>query len=107
MDLTITSEPGPSGAVRLRVSGAVDLASRDELFDSGSRVLSEAAGLLLNLSEVRFMDSTGIGALIDLAREADDHGKTFAIEEPSQRVLRILTLTGLQDEWIVPAAAED
>jgi anti-anti-sigma factor len=52
------------------------------------------------------MDSTGIGALIDLAREADDHGKTFAIEEPSQRVLRILTLTGLQDAWTAQSAPE-
>jgi anti-sigma B factor antagonist len=106
MDLTIASEPGPSGAVRLRVAGSIDLASRDELFNSGKSALSDAPQLLLNLSEVRFMDSTGIGALIDLAQEAEDHGKSFAIEEPSQRVLRILTLTGLQDAWTARPAPE-
>jgi anti-anti-sigma factor len=106
MDLTITSEAGPLGAVRLRLSGAVDLASRDELFNSGKRALNQSSGLLLNLSDVQFMDSTGIGVLIDLSREADDHGKSFAIEQPSQRVLRILTLTGLQDSWTILAAPE-
>lgn len=106
MDLTITSEPAPSGAVRLRLSGAVDLASRDELFNSGKSALSQSSRLLLNLSDVQFMDSTGIGALIDLSQEADDHGKSFAIEQPSQRVLRILTLTGLQDAWTILATPE-
>jgi anti-sigma B factor antagonist len=106
MDLKITSEPGPSGAVRLRLSGAVDLATRDELVNSGKSALSQAPRLLLNLADVSFMDSTGIGALIELAHEADDHRKSFAIEEPSQRVLRILTLTGLQDAWTVLAAPE-
>jgi anti-sigma B factor antagonist len=106
MDLTIASEPGPSGAVRLRLSGAVDLASRDELLNSGKDALSHSPGLLLNLSDVQFMDSTGIGVLIDLSHEADDQGKSFAIEEPSQRVLRILTLTGLQDAWTVLPAPE-
>jgi anti-anti-sigma factor len=106
MDLTIASEPGPTGVVRLRLSGAVDLASRDELFSSGKGVLSDSSNLVLNLSDVQFMDSTGIGTLIDLAREAEELGRSFAIEDPSQRVLRILTLTGLQDAWTVLPAPE-
>lgn len=106
MDFTITHEPGPLGAIRLRLSGAIDLASRDALFECGKNAIGDAPQLLLNLSDVRFMDSTGLSVLIDLSHEADNQGKLFALEEPSQRVLRILTLTGLQDAWPIHHTAE-
>lgn len=100
MDLTITAEPADNGRIRLRLNGSVDLVSRDALLEHGrSALLETPAGLLLNLSEVNFMDSAGIGTLIALSREAEDSGAGFAIEKPSQRVERLLTLTGLHDAW--------
>lgn len=100
VDLSITAEPAANGRTRLRLSGSVDLVSRDTLLDHGRKALLDTpGGLLLNLSEVRFMDSAGIGTLISLSREAEDGGAGFAIEEPSQRVQRLLTLTGLHDAW--------
>ncbi|HEX2902161.1 MAG TPA: STAS domain-containing protein [Jatrophihabitans sp.] len=107
MDLTIIRETEPSGAVRLRLSGAIDLASKDGLLETAKSALAAAPQLLLNLSDVRFMDSTGISVLIDLAHEAEDHGKSFAVEEPSSRVQRILAVTGLQDAWTLPSTAQD
>ena len=115
MDLTITSEPARNGVTRLRVTGAIDIAARDEVFRVGVAALQDACAardestsagasvpaLRLNLHGVHFMDSTGIGLLVELARESRERGAAFAIEEPSRRVLQILTLTGLRDEWAV------
>lgn len=71
------------------------------------QVLADAStGLLLNLSGVNFIDSTGLGALIALAGEASDRGKQFAIEEPSARAKRVLTLTGLNEVWTTGTAAD-
>ena len=100
VDLTITTEPAENGRTRIRLSGSVDLVSRDTLLEYGRKALLEGnSGLLLNLSEISFMDSAGIGTLITLSREAEDSGAGFAIEEPSHRVQRLLTITGLNDAW--------
>ena len=100
MDLTIAAEPVATGETRLRLTGSVDLVSRDALIEQGRQALRDTpTGLLLNLSGISFMDSAGIGTLIALSREAEDRGARFAIEEPSQRVQRLLTLTGLHDAW--------
>jgi anti-anti-sigma factor len=102
MELTIAVEPS-AGMTRLRLKGALDLVSREQLVGAGTEAIaSSEAGPLLNLAEVSFIDSTGIGALIELSREAEDQEKRFAIEEPSQRVQRVLTLTGLDDAWTTP-----
>lgn len=100
VDLTIAAEAADNGRTRLRLAGSVDLVSRDALMEHAREALLETpAGLVLNLSEISFMDSAGIGTLIALSREAEDSGAGFAIEEPSQRVQRLLTLTGLHDAW--------
>jgi anti-anti-sigma factor len=108
MELTITAEPSEDGVTRLRLAGALDLVSRDQLLTAGTELLADAqTGLLLNLANVNFIDSTGIGTLVELFREAEEQRKHFAIEEPSQRVQRVLTLTGLRDTWTTPAPAAD
>lgn len=100
MDLRIGREAVADGAVRLRLAGALDLVSRDAVLAAGSQALTDpSTGLLLNLSQVSFIDSTGLGALIALAGEASDQGKHFAIEEPSARAERVLTISGLYEAW--------
>src|SRR5262245_60022553 len=100
VDVRIDREPVAEGAVRLRLAGALDLVSRDAVFAAGMQVLAgPTTSLLLNLSEVSFIDSTGLGGLIALAGEASDRGKRFAIEDPSERAERNLTLSGLNEVW--------
>ena len=58
-------------------------------------------GLVLDLSGVTFLDSTGIGALIDLSHDAEDLAVTFGLRNPGPRVVRILQMTGLDARWPV------
>jgi len=100
MDLTITqAESG--GKCVLHLTGSLDLVSRDEMLAAGNRALGEEqfAGVVLNLAEIGFIDSTGIGALVELSRSAEDAGKSFALQDPSARVRRVLNLTGLEGHW--------
>jgi anti-anti-sigma factor len=99
MELALTRETADSGAVRLRLVGAIDLSTKPSVLDAGMQALEESSGLVLNLAGVSFMDSAGIGTLVELSREAEDREKSFAIEEPSHRVARVLSVTGLQDAW--------
>jgi anti-sigma B factor antagonist len=102
MDLGIDERADDSGRALLVVSGSVDLASRGRLLEVGHAALRREGchGLLLDLADVRFVDSTGVGAFVELASEAEDQGATFEIRNPSPRVQRLLEVTGLADTWV-------
>jgi anti-anti-sigma factor len=55
---------------------------------------------VVDLEGVTFMDSTGLGVLIELAGDADDDGATFAVENPSRSVQRLLEISGLAERFI-------
>ena len=101
MELRIAESNADSGEVVLNVSGSVDLSSQGALLAKGQEVLgrSGVTGVVLDLSEVGFLDSTGLGALVELSRDAEDQEIDFAISNPSVRVQRVLEVTGLRDRW--------
>jgi anti-sigma B factor antagonist len=105
LDIAERSEPGESGSESGRavlvVTGSIDLLSRNRLLEAGHAALRREGchGLVLDLSGVQFVDSTGIGAFVELASEAEDQGSTFEVRDPSPRVARLLEVTGLADTW--------
>ena len=100
MNIGIASGTDESGRSVLRVSGAIDVQSRDSLLTAGRAALkSDAPALVLDLADVSFLDSTGIGALVELSHDAEDAEVGFALRDPSPRVVRILMMTGLGDTW--------
>jgi anti-sigma B factor antagonist len=94
--LTIAQE-SKSGCVHLRVTGEVDietvpsLRERIELTQNGG-----SEPIVLDLTSVTFIDSTGIKVLVEVART----GRVTTI--PSAAVARVLELSGLKD--VVPTA---
>jgi anti-sigma B factor antagonist len=100
MNIGIEADTDDTGRALLRVSGAIDVQSRDALLTAGRAALEgDSPGLVLDLSNVTFMDSTGIGALVELGHDAEDADAGFSLRHPSARVVRILTMTGLGDAW--------
>jgi anti-anti-sigma factor len=69
--------------------GAVETAGLQCLSDPAVRTLA------LDLRNVTFIDSTGIGTLVRLRLAAKEHGKQLVLAEPSPPVLRVLDLTSL------------
>jgi anti-sigma B factor antagonist len=69
------------------------------------RVLAGMASsprVVIDLSEVVFIDSTGLNALVGGIRRIHECGGHVAVSSSSPQVLRLLTLTGF--EKIVPLA---
>jgi anti-sigma B factor antagonist len=107
MNIGIEAGTDDSGHALLRVSGAIDIQSRDALLTAGRAALERRAqGLVLDLAEVTFIDSTGIGALVELGHDAQDADAKFELRNPSVRVVRILDVTGLIDAWPVQYTEE-
>lgn len=97
MELTITRESVAPGSLKL--VGSIDLVTRKQVLDAGMDVLNAGGGLTLDLGGVEFMDSVGIGALIELSRAAENLGQQFVVSQRSQRVSRVLEATGLEGVW--------
>jgi anti-sigma B factor antagonist len=80
---------GFAGGV-LYVSGELDMASIDE-FEEGVRLCLDGEGeVVLDLSGLSFMDSTGVNAILSLAREVGD--RSVVLRHPSRTVLKVLDI---------------
>ena len=53
--------------------------------------------IIIDLSELKFMDSTGIGVLIGRYKKMKDKGVSIFISNPSYHAEKIFKLTGLYD----------
>lgn len=81
----------------LVVTGEVDVSNASELrdainaaFDAGT-----AGELVVDLAEVPYIDSTGIGVLVGAAHRAGELGSTFVVARPQKNVARVLSLLGV------------
>jgi anti-anti-sigma factor len=85
--LSDNSEPG-----RFRLLGELDLSGVEALMS----VVGDGNGdrLVFDLSELTFLDSSGISAFVRIARGRDD-GSALVLEAPRPEVRRVLDLVGL------------
>jgi anti-sigma B factor antagonist len=78
------------------VRGEIDAATAPRL---GSRLFGLAdegkTGVVVDLSEVTFMDSTGIGVLLNALNHFATRHAQMVLVCPSERVLRPLEITGV------------
>ncbi|HET7476351.1 MAG TPA: STAS domain-containing protein [Dermatophilaceae bacterium] len=86
---------GPWPVVSL--SGEIDLSNVDELTRDLERSVANAAhGVVLDISEVSYLDSTGLRVVFRLARELRDRQQRLCLVVPtSSLVRRVLLLAGV------------
>jgi len=91
--VTVTTD-GDRAVVSLR--GELDMSGVDrartaiEQAESGSATL-----LVLDLSELDFIDSTGLEVVLRAARRAHDEGRRLIVQRPSRYVRRLLEMTAI------------
>jgi anti-anti-sigma factor len=78
-----------------RVSGELDIASLPRLQDAVEELLAGSVSrLAIDLSEVTFVDSSGLRQLIVLASRAEQEGWALSLVPPSGASLAVFELTG-------------
>ncbi|CAL9336066.1 STAS domain-containing protein [Streptomyces griseomycini] len=78
------------------VRGALDLHTAHRLADTlQPLLLTDGHSVLLDLSGVTFLDSTGLTCLITAYRTARTNGVRLALIAPSERVRHMLAVTGV------------
>jgi anti-sigma B factor antagonist len=94
--LTLAVHPDGQGAI-LSVGGEVDVATAPQLLAKLMELVEvkEVGGVVVDLTPVVFMDSTGLSVLLAGHRRARARGHTIRLVCPEGPVLRVLRLTGI------------
>jgi anti-sigma B factor antagonist len=99
MGNSIRTTLADDGRVTVTVSGEIDFSNSDGV----ARGLRDAVtdwsppSIEVDLRDATFIDSTGLGALIEGYRAAAAAGADFRVLNPSDTFRRVLTVTGLSD----------
>lgn len=106
--MAITHTLHTNGRV-LGVSGEVDVATADRLKEAVTQALAESSAdrVVLDLSEVSFMDSSGLAALVHAHKAAEEQRTSLVVSSPTSRLSRILDLTGLDRVLRVTATVDE
>jgi anti-sigma B factor antagonist len=107
--LSIDIGSGADGKAQIFVlHGSLDVATspaaRAALLDAAERGQHE---IVVDLTRVEFLDSTGLGALIGAQRRAKEHGGQVRLVVADGQILRLLRITGLLSVLPVYQTVED
>jgi anti-sigma B factor antagonist len=93
---------------RLALSGEIDLAERAHLTDVAIQCINQtdALDIEIDLDQVTFIDSTGLGALVEIRRAAQSLGRDIVLTHVRDRVAKILAITALDRVFTVRPAAD-
>ncbi len=87
---------GEDGDVVVRLGGELDMATTPALSRALDTVMdARPHALALDLSELTFVDSTGLRVLITSSRRAAGQGCSYVLRSPQRAVLKALRLTGM------------
>ena len=94
MELDVKNE---SGAVVLAVRGIVNIQSAPRLLESILNIVNNPknTGIIICLSGVGFMDSSGVGVLVTGLKSAKAKAFRFGLASMSPRVRSVLEITRL------------
>ena len=81
----------------ISLSGELDPHTAPLLQREIDSVISDGSDLVLDLSQLAFVDSSGLRVLISAQQQLADHGGTLVVRAPSETVRRLLEITGLVD----------
>jgi anti-anti-sigma factor len=106
LELSVTQQ---GTTATLELVGELDVAQEAPVRDALKQVLdSQPESLVLDLSRLSFIDSTGIGIVIGLKKSAERDGVRLVICQGPLAVQRVFELTGLTSSLpFIPSTGGD
>lgn len=107
LNFEITSESFEGGVIA-RMRGDLDVQGVEQARVEMLRIeAQEPALLVLDLSRLSFLDSTGMGLLAAAGAHARDAGRRLVVVRPGPLVGRAFALAGFEDAWEVVDSPEE
>ena len=90
------------GTALVTVVGEIDAATSEELASVLENAIeTDISRLVLDVSSVEFIDSSGLRALVQANRAIIERDGTFALRGPNETFRRLLDVTGLDEVFTV------
>jgi anti-anti-sigma factor len=107
--LSLTVRPEPDGTVVISPHGEIDADNAHEIRDAVSGLLatSPPPAMKIDMLDVSFIDSVGIGALVGCYHAAAASSVRLLVTNPTAYVHRVLYVSGLLGLFGSPARPPD
>lgn len=78
------------------IKGEIDIYSIEKFRESIEKeIQTQATQIILDCSELSYMDSTGMGVLIELRNRTKEMGQKIIMMNPRPNIKKLLALTGV------------
>ena len=107
---TVESQPveGRDGVVLVRVRGEIDFNRSPELHEALLEVLEQKPRrVVIDLSNVAYIDSSGVGTLVDAQRRLKRDGGRVVLAGLQDRVRGVLEISGLDQFFTIAASVQE
>lgn len=101
--MLVTPYPDAPQCAALMLSGDLDLAAVDTVHTAVAHALRDdtCTSVSLDLAQVTFIDSTGLGTLVAIRKQCLDRNIVFVLRRPSPTVRRLLQISTLDTLFTV------
>jgi anti-sigma B factor antagonist len=107
IDLSVSAREVDGWAV-LDVEGEVDMFTAPKLRERLVQLVDEGKHrIVVNLQGVSFIDSMGLGTLVGGLKRVKEHQGTLALVCTDRPVMRVLTITGLNNVFPIFETVEE
>ena len=106
MDLTLTTRDA-GGKTIVAVGGEIDVYTAPKLRDKITELVADGVyDIVIDMEEVEFLDSTGLGVLVGGLKKVRAHDGSLQLVCTQDRLLKIFRITGLAKVFVIHDSAD-
>src|ERR1700680_1696833 len=96
MDIQVNVREAPGDSYVVDLNGEIDVYTSPKVKDAVTDLIDRGVyNLVINLENVRYIDSTGLGVLIGGLKRVREHGGTVSLVCTNPQIRKIFDITGL------------
>lgn len=96
-----------NGIQVITISGEVDLSTSPQVRDALLGCILGGASVVVDLSQVAYIDSSGVASLVEAFQNAKSRGQGFALANVGDMPLRVLQLARLDQVFVIHTTVDE
>jgi anti-sigma B factor antagonist len=107
VDLTLTTRDVDGGKTIVAVGGEIDVYTAPKLRDKITELVASGVyDIVIDMEQVEFLDSTGLGVLVGGLKKVRAHDGSLQLVCNQDRLLKIFRITGLAKVFVIHDSAD-